>query len=91
MRTILSVFAVMAVVAYNACGDGTKPSSESRTYDNAYDSHSTATATKTDNPYLKNEFQTGSISDADILLTRKINSLLFIQKCNVCLFCKYLI
>lgn len=61
MRTISSVFAVMAVIACCSCGGGTKPNPESRTYENAYNSSSTATDTEADNPYLENKLQTGSI------------------------------
>ena len=55
MKRISSVFAVMAIIVCCSCGGGTKPNPESRTYENAYKSSSTATETETDNPYLENK------------------------------------
>ena len=62
MKRISSVFAVMAIIVCCSCGGGTKPNPENRTYENAYKSSSTVTATETDNPYLENKLQTGAIS-----------------------------
>lgn len=61
MKRISSVFAVMAIIVCCSCGGGTKPNPESRTYENAYKSSSTATETETDNPYLENKLYTGAI------------------------------
>ena len=61
MKRISSVFAVMAVIVCCSCGGGTKLNPENRTYENAYESSSTATETETDNPYLENKLQTGAI------------------------------
>ena len=46
---------------YCYCEGNRKPNPENRTYENAYNSSSTATATEADNPYLENKLQTGSI------------------------------
>ena len=61
MKRVSSVLAVMAVIMCCSCGSSTKPNPESRTYENAYGSSSTETASDADVPYLNNKLQTGAI------------------------------
>ena len=66
MRTIPLVSAIITTIICCSCGGGTKPNPESRTYENAYSSSSTVTATEADNPYLENKLQTGAIPYSNI-------------------------
>lgn len=61
MKRISLAFAVTASIVCCSCGDGTKPNPENRTYEKAYGSSSTVTATEADDPYLENKLQTGAI------------------------------
>lgn len=61
MKRISSTFAVMAIIAFCSCGGSTRSNPDNRTYENAYRSSSTETATEADVPYLDNRLQTGAI------------------------------
>ena len=59
-KTILLALGLTTILALNSCsGSSSKPNPESRNYETAYSSSSTATETVEDDPYIDNSLTTG--------------------------------
>lgn len=60
MKYLTIVLATAIAMGGASCGNTSRPNPKYRTYESAYESSSTETEKKEDNPYLENRLQTGT-------------------------------